>query len=195
METWKPVVGYEGLYEVSDLGNVRSLNWRNKAGARNLYLKPHNRGYYQVELASNGKKKMFMVHRLVAMAFIPNPLSLPQVNHKDENKRNNTVGNLEWCDNKYNAKYSAALHPERAKNRTYSNTRKGTTYKRRLTTPIYQCKMDGEIVKKWENSREIFVKTGMSDWSISECCRGNRKKAYGFKWRFATEHSDREAAL
>lgn len=195
METWKPVVGYEGLYEVSDLGNVRSLNWHNEKYARNLWLKPHNKGYFQVELVRNKEKKMHMVHRLVAIAFIPNPLNLPQVNHKDENKKNNAVENLEWCDNRYNVKYSMIRHPDRAANRIYTNSKRGTTYKRKLSMPIYQCGLDGEIIRKWENSREIFVKTGMSDWSISECCRGKRNKAYGFKWRYATDHSDREAAL
>ena len=86
-EIWRDVVGYEGLYQVSNKGNVKSLNWKNRGYERNLYLKPHNKGYLQVELAKDGKKKCFVVHRLVAIAFIPNPHKHPQVNHIDENKR------------------------------------------------------------------------------------------------------------
>lgn len=183
METWKPVVGYEGLYEVSDLGNVRSLNWKNKGYARNLYLKPHNKGYLQVELFNNGIKKMLTVHRLVAEAFIPNPNCYPQVNHKDENKRNNKSENLEWCTSSYNATYSMELHPDRASHKYYKSTEK---YNRRNDKEVNQFSLSGEFIKTWNNSREIYTTTGMSDWSISECCRGNRKKAYGFMWSYST---------
>ena len=183
METWKPVVGYEGLYEVSDLGNVRSINWANTGVVKNLYLKPHTRGYLQVELAFCEKKKMFLVHRLVAEAFVPNEKNLPQVNHKDEDKTNNRADNLEWCDRSYNAKYSMDLHPERAKIRNYDRTGK---HKCRNNKKVNQFTLNGELIKTWSNSREIFTTTGMSDWSISECCRGNRKKAYGYMWSYTT---------
>ena len=183
MEIWKPVVGYEGFYEVSNLGNVRSLNWGNRGITKNIYLKPHNRGYLQVELHANGRRKMFTVHRLVAEAFIQNEHGFPQVNHKDENKTNNAVDNLEWCTASYNARYSMEIHPDRVTNRNYVGNGK---HKRRNNKKIEQISMDGKLIKTWDNSREIFVKTGMSDWSISECCRGNRNKAYGFMWRYAT---------
>lgn len=180
-EVWKPIVGYEGLYEVSNLGNVRSLNWHNEGYAKNLWLKPHNKGYFQVELVKEKQRKTFVVHRLVAIAFIPNPFGLPQVNHKDENKRNNCVSNLEWCDCRYNNRYSMSLHPERFK-------KKKTTpkYGKRLCLPINQYDKNWNLIKTWQNSRTIFLETGMSDWSISECCRGNRKSAHGYFWRYAS---------
>ena len=106
-EIWKDISGYEGLYQVSNFGNVKSLNWRRTGKPKNLYLKAHNRGYLQVELAKNGVKKSFMVHRLVAEAFIKNPNGFPVINHKDEDKANNSVENLEWCDNRYNKTYSS----------------------------------------------------------------------------------------
>ena len=100
MEEWKEVPGYEGLYEVSNTGNVKSL-------IKNKIIKGFiNRcGYRLVGLSKNGILKRFQVHRLVAQVFIPNPYNLPMVNHKDEDKSNNRVDNLEWCDAKYNIHY------------------------------------------------------------------------------------------
>lgn len=113
-EIWKPVVGWEGLYEVSNLGNVKVLDRFVNSGIKNnssvkrrgQILKQYDkRGYMQVTLTLNGKRKYCNVHRLVAEAFIPNPDDLPQINHKDENKLNNNVNNLEWCTAKYNCNY------------------------------------------------------------------------------------------
>lgn len=179
-EVWKDIAGYEGLYQVSNLGNVRSLNWRNTKTAKNLFLKPHNKGYLQVELAKNGTKKSFVVHRLVANAFLNNPLGYTEVNHKDENKKNNNAKNLEWCDRSYNVLYSI-------KNRKNADHRKYFGRKsKNADIKVQQIAKDGTVVKTWSNSREVFILTGMSDWSISECCRGNRKTAYGYFWRYAS---------
>ena len=182
MEIWRDIPGYEGLYQVSNLGNVKSLNWKSTGREKNLYLKPHNKGYYQVELAKNGRKKTFVVHRLVALAFIENPNGFSCINHKDEDKHNNCVENLEWCTASYNVKYSLA----RKQRTTHVSRRKGCRYKGTNSDKhILQIAPDGTIVKEWECPREIFCKTGMSDWSISECCRGKRKTAYGYKWQYA----------
>ena len=112
-EIWKPVVGYEGLYEVSSLGIVRSLDRYDSRNCfrkgRILKLNDNGRGYLDVQLCSNGKVKHHLVHRLVAEAFIPNPYNLPQVNHRDENPSNDNVDNLEWCDAKYNINYGTGL--------------------------------------------------------------------------------------
>lgn len=183
-EVWKDVPGYEGAYQVSNTGKVRSLNWRNTGGVRNLYLKPHNRGYLQVELAKKGVRRGYVVHRLVAAAFIENPLNLPNVNHKDENKKNNSAENLEWCSQSYNTKYSADKHPERKLNGMAKNT--GCRYKQVTSArPVQQISRNGEVIKTWDCPRTIYHETGMSDWSIAECCRGNRKTAYGYVWRYA----------
>ena len=116
-EIWKPIEGYEGLYEVSNTGQVRSLDRYVKNGHSSYRLQKgrvlsptkHRYGYLFVILTCNGKHKMFLVHRLVAQAFILNPDNLPQVNHKDEDKSNNRVDNLEWCDHKYNMNYNDVL--------------------------------------------------------------------------------------
>lgn len=108
-EIWRPVEGYEGLYEVSSYGRVKSLDRydRRKCFRKGRILIQNNdgRGYMSVQLCVNGKIKKYLVHRLVSQAFIPNPDVLPEVNHKDENPENNSVTNLEWCDRKYNVNY------------------------------------------------------------------------------------------
>ena len=106
MEIWKDIKNYEGYYQVSNFGNIRSLHKRNKY---NLMKLPIKRGYYQIGLRKDGTRKFCQVHRLVAQAFIDNPLNLPQVNHKDENKLNNIVDNLEWCTVSYNNCYGTRL--------------------------------------------------------------------------------------
>lgn len=100
MEEWKNIIGYEGLYEVSDKGNVRNVR-RNTL----LKLSKTKYGYIQVYLYKNGIRTGLKVHRLVAQAFIENPDNLPEVNHRDEDKLNNSVDNLEWCSHKYNVNY------------------------------------------------------------------------------------------
>ena len=102
MEEWRAVPGYEGLYEVSNMGNVRNVR-RNTL----LRLPKTNNGYIRISLCKNGIKTGLTVHRLVAETFIPNPDNLPEVNHKDEDKTNNRVENLEWCDHKYNMNYGS----------------------------------------------------------------------------------------
>ena len=108
-EIWRPIEGYEGLYEVSNTGLIRSLDRfvgnRNRIKGKILSIKIEKNGYCSVALSKYGKMKRYLVHRLVAQEFIPNTEGLPQVNHKDEDKTNNRVENLEWCDNYYNLMY------------------------------------------------------------------------------------------
>lgn len=185
-EVWKDIPGYEGLYQVSNHGNVRSLNWRNLGYTRNLYLKEHNRGYRHVELIKNGKRKAFTVHRLVAMVFIPNPNNYPVINHRDEDKTNNVVENLEWCTKSYNAKYSSDRHSYAYKRGRRKNPHRAWKYGGRK---IVQLTLDDIFVKEWSDIIAIKRTNFSNSWSITQCCHGNRKTAYGFKWRFADEYS------
>ena len=108
-EIWRSIDGYEGLYEVSNTGLIRSLDRfvgnRNRIKGKILSIKIEKNGYCSVALFKYGKMKRYLVHRLVARAFIPNPDNLPQVNHKNEDKSNNNVDNLEWCSIEYNINY------------------------------------------------------------------------------------------
>ena len=106
-QIWKDIPGYEGKYQVSNTGKVRSLNYRGTGKTKILKPSTHHRdGYKRVVLYKNDKQYYYLVHRLVAQAFIPNPNNYPVVNHKDENPANNAVWNLEWCTMDYNIDYS-----------------------------------------------------------------------------------------
>lgn len=104
-EEWRDIAGYEGLYQVSNLGNVKSLNYSRTGKEKILKQKLNKNGYYSIQLCNNRIRKMYLVHRLVAQGFILNPDKLPCVNHIDENKQNNCVDNLEFCSVAYNNAY------------------------------------------------------------------------------------------
>jgi hypothetical protein len=162
-EIWKDIPGYEGLYKVSNLGNVFSLR-----SERCLAQHPVKGGYLLVPLALGGKRRFWLVHRLVAMAFIPNPDNLPEVNHKDENTTNNHEKNLEWCTRKYNANYGTALQRMAATN----------------SKPVVQLK-GGEVVKTYESIKAAGEDTGFDRGNISKCCTGKSRTYKGYEWRFA----------
>jgi len=168
MEIWKDIQGYEGLYQVSNLGNVRSLHYRNTNNVKELFLKPHNRGYLQVELHKDGVRKMFTVHRLVAMAFVDGYAEDRDVNHIDENKHNNRASNLEWVSTSQNVLHSITHRTPRT-----------------CADSVIQMSLDGRVLRKWNSTVEIRKKLGYSDWSIKQCCRGERKTAYGYRWQYA----------
>ena len=167
MEIWKDVKGYEGLYQVSNLGRVKSLNYRRSGKERLLSLAHDKDGYLYVCFRKNGKQKLHKVHRLVAQAFIPNPDNLPQVNHKDENKTNNNVKNLEWCTNEYNHNYGTR------------NERVGKSLSKKII-----CITTGEI---FNSMREACRKYNIHTGSMTECCQGKRKTAGGYKWEYFKE--------
>jgi hypothetical protein len=170
MEVWKDIPEYEGLYQVSNFGKIRSLNWKNRGFCKEMYLKKHKNGYLQVELSKNHSKKMFLVHRIVAMAFIPNTENKPLINHKDYNKKNNYVGNLEWCTMSENV-----LH---------GNLR-GTSRRKTRLEKINQFSIDGMLIKSWDSCLDIRKAKNYNQTPIFECCDKKRKTAYGFIWQYA----------
>lgn len=181
-EIWRPVVGYEGFYEVSDCGNVRSVDrWvKGKSGSQHLIksktLKQTRlkNGYLQVGLCKNEKQSMIYVHRLVAQAFIPNPDNLPVCNHKDENPLNNKSINLEWCTQKYNINYGTRT---KRSAKTMSEKNKNNP---KLSKEVYQYTLDGQLVKKWESISEC----GRNGYHPSACCRGLYNHHKGFIWKY-----------
>ena len=160
-EIWCPIKGYEGLYQVSDKGSVKSIGY-----GKERILKPGRikTGYLRVNLCKNGEKKNWLVHRIVAQAFIPNPDNLPEVNHKDEDKENNSVQNLEWCDGKYNINYGTRTD--------------------RCSKPVLQFTKDGKLVREWKSASDVERNLGYFQNYISSCCTGKCKSAYDFIWKF-----------
>ena len=161
MEKWKEIAGYEGIYEVSDLGRVKSLNYNHTS--KEKILKQHNNthGYLKVMLCKDGHGKTISVHRLVAEAFIPNPNNLETINHKDEVKTNNAVSNLEWMS--------------REDNVIYSNARQVQMFD----------KQTGELLETFPSANEAERITGIYQSNISTCCLGKYKSAGGYIWRYA----------
>lgn len=171
-EIWLPIKDYVGLYEVSNFGNVRSLG-NGGSNSKERILRPSEVwGYLQVVLYKNGKPKHFRVHRLVAEAFLPNWFDDTQVNHIDENKKNNHVDNLEWCDAKYNTNYGTGIY------RMIEKQRNG-----KLSKPVLQFTKTGEFVKEWPSTSEAG-RNGFDKSTICHCCNGKRKYYKGYIWKF-----------
>jgi hypothetical protein len=174
-EIWKDIEDYEGLYQVSNMGRVKSLHRTVSTtnGNRNykgMILKPlpGRHGYLCVDIWDTGVKKRRSIHRLVANAFIGNPLNLPVINHIDENIENNTVSNLEFCTYKYNRNYGSCIE-RNAKSHS---------------KPILQFSKGGVYLDEYASAREAKMKTGISYAHISSCCIGRIKSAGGFVWKF-----------
>jgi hypothetical protein len=198
-EVWKDIEGFEGRYQVSNLGNVKSLRYGGRYEVRNLVPKVNNKGYEWVELWKDRKRSCRQIHRLVATAFIPNPdpERYTIINHKDENPRNNRVNNLEWCDYKYNSKYfldrhriefgetiSKALKGKAKINRYRIRTKYGVYGPYKHKQSVAQIDKNGNVVKVWDCLSQIVREENKSQWSITQCCEGKRKTAYGYTWRF-----------
>ena len=180
-EVWKDIVGYEGLYQVSNLGNVKRLSGY-RGNGKQYFVKEHVRkqfankdGYLRIVLSKNNKTKKFMVHRLVAEAFIPNPMNLPQVNHIDENMQNNCSINLEWVTQKENSNHGT-------RNERISNARKNmpkgkNDYKRK---PVYCFELD----KVFDGIDIAAKELGLTATNISNVCRGVQKTTCGYHFKY-----------
>lgn len=171
-EIWKDIEGYEGLYQVSNMGRVRSLDRIDARGhrwkGRMLSSKLRKDGYREVILCRDGKRKYMFVHRLVAGAFLPNPDNFPQVNHKDENKANNAVSNLEWCSALYNINYGA-----RTKRAAKANER-----------PIYVISGSGHRYF-FRSSKKAAELLGIDRRNVSACLHGKQKHCHSFSFEWA----------
>ena len=164
MEEWKNIEGYEGKYQVSNEGRIKSL-----CNNKEKILKPasYKNGYLYVKLYKNCEYKRFSIHRLVAAAFIPNQDNLPQVNHKDEDKTNNNVSNLEWCTAKYNSNYG---------NR---NLKSSISRGKKVL-----CIETGII---YNSIKEAERQTGINQSHIVKACKGKYKTSGGFHWKYVKE--------
>ena len=171
IEIWKDYKDYEGLYQASNLGRLRSLDrWvKSKSGSvrlckgKILKLCTDKYGYLKVGLYKNNKVKTYLVHRIIAETFLPNSDNLPCVNHKDEDKTNNNVNNLEWCNSEYNNAYG--------------------TRTERCCKPVLQYTIDGKFVREWPSAMDAERNGGFSSECIYKCCKGKIKKHQGCIWR------------
>lgn len=162
IEEWRPIVGYEGLYEVSSWGRIKNRHGKLRKQRIDRY------GYQKVNLSKNGIYKTFLVHRLVAQVFIPNPNNYHIINHKDYTPLNNRVDNLEWCDTKYNVNYGDG------------NIKRE---KSAIKTPIIQMDLNGNILKIFRSFKEA-KRNGFNMADIYLCCQGKRKTHKGYKWKY-----------
>lgn len=181
IEIWKDVVGYEGLYQVSSEGRVKSVDRWVKCNTgtmikKGTFLKFYDReGYDYVFLYKNGQRLFTGVGRLVAIAFIPNPDNLPEVNHKNEIKKDNRVENLEWCTRDYNMHYGTQYFRAAQKRTNGIRSRK-----------ILQYTKSGEFIAEYPSMGELKRLFGYNQGAISMCCSGKCKSVYGFVWRYAS---------
>ena len=173
-EIWRDIKGYEGLYQVSNMGRVKALeridNKKRRLKERMLAFSPSN-GYKVVHLYKNGVQKSFSVHRLVGEAFIPNPKNEPCINHRDENKLNNNVDNLEWCTQKYNNNYGT------------HNKRSGDKRGKR----VIQFDLNGNEIRRWVSSAEARRYYGVGKTAICDACRKHKGKSHGYLWQYESE--------
>lgn len=179
-EIWKDIKGYEGLYQVSNMGRVKAINKE-----KTLKLIKCTNGYLKIGLYKNRKPKTFLVHRLVAQAFIDNTKKYPCVNHKDENKTNNYANNLEWCSIKQNNSYGNRSN-KAIKNTDYKKIAEKN--KKVQGRSVLQIDKDtDEIINTFHSIAEAERKFSTAQGNICRCCNGKYKIAYGYKWRYAKD--------
>lgn len=179
-EVFVPIVGYEGLYEVSNLGRVKVLakyggpKYSVPIKEKIKNVRDNGLGYKQVSLSKDSIKKTFYVHILVAQHFVDNPNSYLEVNHDNGDKSCNEHWNLKWCTRKQNEEHAWATG---LKNMIGDN--------HALSKRVLQMDLNDNIIKEWANGHQAMKETGYANGHISKCCRGLAKQAYGFKWAYA----------
>ena len=183
-EIWKDIKDYEDYYQISNLGNVRSKTHIRKNGKDEKHICVSNgkilnpgkdsNGYSVVVFSKNGKTKSYRIHRLVAQTFIPNPNNYRCVNHKDENKQNNNLNNLEWCNHIYNNNYGTKK--ERLK----------LSQQKRVGKKVNQYDLKGNFIRQWNciMEAERYLKRKRANVNICACCRNKQKTAFGYIWRY-----------
>lgn len=205
-EVWKPVRNYEGKYMVSNTGKVKSLNYR-RTGKEKI-LKPYvnGGGYLSIFLSKDGKGKHYLVHRLVAESFLPNPNNLPCVNHIDENKLNNIVDNLEFCsysyNNSYNGKAKKVGKKIRGRKQTEEHIKKRAEKMRgrklseeqikKMSKPVFSVDKDSGLILWWKSASEAERCTGIAQGHITSCCKGKRHTAGNHYWFYDDDDNDTE---
>ena len=187
-EIWKTALYdgeiYEGLYKVSNLGKILSLNYRNTGKADLMNTGKRKDGYLQVQLSKNKERKNCYVHRLVAETFLPNPDNLPEVNHKDEDKTNNFVFlNEDGTVNKKKSNLEWKNHIDNCNHGTRNERAAKANTNGKCSKPVLQFTLDGEFIREWPSAMEC-ERNGFDQSNVSACCRGKIKSAYGYIWKY-----------
>lgn len=199
MSEWKPIKDYEDSYKISNDGQIRSIdkyvntsnqyNAKSKRLIKGKLLHPiFNGQYYVVGLSKKSNCKQFFIHRLVAQAFIENKDNLPCINHKNGNKLDNRVKNLEWCTQAYNTKdawKNGLINiPKGSKNKMYGKYSENAN----ASKIVYQYDKNMNFIKKWNCQKDIERELGYKQSCISNCIIGNSKSSYGYIWRLEYEN-------
>lgn len=176
MEVWKEV--FDGKYQVSNKGRVKSMNYKCTGKVRILKMTKDHKGYNRLTMRVNGKPKTIKAHRLVAQAFIPNPENKPQVNHMDGNKTNNLVQNLEWVTNYENAQHAL-------KTGLYIPTNSGKKYEEvSQARAIIMIDLEGNFIKEYGCIKRAADENNIWQSNICRCLTGKRKTSGGYKWEY-----------
>ena len=211
-EIWKDIPEYEGLYQVSNFSRVKSLNYKRSGKEKILKTYKDKYGYLILHLHNNSKGKTHFVHRLVALAFLENPENYPMINHKDESRDNNCVGNLEWCDCKYNLNYgSRNIRLRKTKKgkplteehkQKLRKTKKGKysenswmfgkhlseehkqKISKAISKPILQFTLDSVFIREWQSATIASKELNINQSNITACCKGRYKSAGMYIWRY-----------
>ena len=188
-EIWKDIKGYEGLYQISSFGNVKSLDRYiiNKNGDKQYFPGKYltqgiSDNYLKVILSKNNKQRTFRVHILVARAFIPNPENKPEVNHIDGNKKNNKVNNLEWntrSENELHAYKNGLAKPSNKQKQAVAKYAKENYSKK-----VVQYSLNGEFIKEWNSMHDVWRELGIRPSYICRCCKGLRNQTCGYIWKY-----------
>ena len=181
-EIWKDIEGYNGLYQISTLGRIKSLDRKVFNNGtfqliKGKILNPCNNGnnYLYINLCKNSEIKRVAIHRLVAQAFIDNQNNFTQVNHKDENKINNCVDNLEWCSPKYNANYGTR------------NKRMKDNIIKKYSKKVIQYDLDGNFIREFNSIEDTAKHFNVTSQSINRCCKGKLKRCKNYIFKFKSE--------
>ncbi|MCR5578624.1 MAG: hypothetical protein K6F74_05360 [Prevotella sp.] len=191
-EVWLDIQGYEGVYQISCYGRIKSLPRTKRYGSfvypakiiKSYLGKAPKNNYYIVVLQKDGAKSTKRVCRLVASAFIDNPSNLPQVNHIDENTHNDTAWNLEWCTASYNNSYGE--HPKKVSKAAKERTRTGkcfdgSAFQGNMVAPVLQYDLDGNFIREFESVKEAREKYSSR---VQDCLSGKATQAGGFQWKY-----------
>lgn len=184
-EEWRDIEGFEGKYMVSNTGKVKSLNY-NRTGKEGIMKGLDNGyGYLQVKLHKDGKRKSYLVHVLVATAFLDNPQNLPIINHKNEIKSDNRVSNLEFCSYSYNNSYN-----DKAKKvgKKLKGRKQSEEHIKKKSKPVFSVDKESGLIMWWQSAHEAEKCTGIDHSSISKCCQGKAKSCGNHIWFYADDN-------